>query len=860
MAGIVELSTAPSRIVKSFYWIYMKRILINATQSEELRVAIVDAPSQELLDILVERQSYKTKTGNIYMSKITTVEPSLDACFVNFGSERHGFLPFKEVAPNYLSLDASKTDHPPIKDVLKEGQKVMVQVEKEERGNKGAALTTFISLAGSYLVLMPNNPRAGGISRRVEGGDRSELREILSNLHVPEDMGVIIRTAGVGKALEDLQWDLTTLLKQWEAIQKATTIHTPPFLIHQESDVLIRVIRDYLREDVFEILVDNREILKRIKNYLEQIKPEFIPKVKLYDSSIPLFNRYQIEHQIEAAHEREVRLPSGGSIVIGHTEALVAIDVNSGQATKGKDIEQTALEINKEAARVIARQLRIRDIGGLIVIDFIDMPSVRHRRDVENELRNALKMDKARTQIGAISTRFGLLEMSRQRLRQSLGEATRLVCPRCDGWGSIRGVESLSLSIIRVIEEDAIRPGTAQIHVQVPIEVATFIINEKRGLIASIEGNHQVQIIIIPNPKLESPHYRVKRITENETSGSGKVEPSYRVIEKEELEIAYNTKKVSQETEEKPVVKNFLTEKSADNQNRSSNSEKTASASFIKKLLANLFGSSTAKEPIKKISLPNAKIPVSTKQHPEISTQKTLPSIPSQQRRSRSTATSEKPQKRNVTNNSQSTRPPRNARNPGNFKRSNFPPLTKTAKPTELPKPPDYLQSSLSDADLENYYQESTGFSNRKSPKKDANALPAHKTTNDSLLPTAEKSKLSGVTNPVSATAAISVSVQQTNITESATTTSIAAHSTMEGAKIITQEKLWIPHKVVSATPSQTQIPQPTKETDQKSSKPFPTDNKKSVQMSKHPRHEKNNDTLKAQIKPQGQIDEEKEK
>lgn len=562
----------------------MKRILINATQTEELRVAIVDVNTQQLLDLLVERQSYKTKTGNIYLGKITAIEPSLDAAFVNFGSERHGFLPFKEISPTYFNHDPNKSERASIKDTIREGQSVMVQVEKEERGNKGAALTTFISLAGSYLVLMPNNPRAGGISRRVEGEDRDELRDILGSLPIPEGMGLIVRTAGVGKAHGELQWDLNTLLKQWEAIQKATTERNPPFLIHQEGDVLIRAIRDHLRQDVAEILVDDSSVFERIKTHLDQIRPDFVHCLKLYNSTIPIFSRYQIEHQIEAAHDREVRLPSGGSIVIGHTEALVAIDVNSGQATKGKDIEQTALEINKEAARIIACQLRLRDIGGLIVIDFIDMPSIRHRREVENELRNALKLDKARTQIGTISPRFGLLEMSRQRLRHSLGEATRIICPRCDGWGSIRSVESLALSILRMIEEDAIRPGTTSIQAQLPVDLATFVMNEKRDLIATIEKNQNIQIVIIPNPRLEAPHYRIKRITEGEAAGSGKMSPSYRLMDTSEPEAAY--KKSSTATrEETPAVQSIFT-----NAHSHSTTLKKPTTSIVKRLLSSLFG------------------------------------------------------------------------------------------------------------------------------------------------------------------------------------------------------------------------------------------------------------------------------
>lgn len=561
----------------------MKRMLINATQTEELRVAIVEVQSQNLLDLIVERQSYKSKTGNIYLAKLSSIEPSLDATFANFGSERHGFLPLKEIAREYFATnDAKKIERMNIRELVKEGQTVMVQVEKEERGNKGAALTTFISLAGSYLVLMPNNPRAGGISRRVEGEDRDELRELLSALKLPEDMGLIVRTAGVGKSQEELQWDLNALLKQWDAIKKAAEERSPPFLIHQESDIVIRTMRDYLRQDVLEILVDDVVLYERIKNYLEQIRPDFLHCLKLYNDNIPLFNRYQIEHQIESAHQREVRLPSGGSIVIDHTEALVAVDVNSAKATKGGDIEETALRTNLEAAEKIAWQLRLRDLGGLVVIDFIDMSSVRHRREVETHLRNALKLDKARTQIGSISQRFGLLEMSRQRLRPSLGEATQVVCPRCSGWGTIRGVESLALAIIRMIEEDAVKPNTAQIQVQLPIDIATFVINEKREALATIEKQRHVQIVVIPNPHMESPRYRIKRLSEDDLTGSGKSRPSYHLMETHETEPA--TKKTYlTKAEEKPAVRSILPSEPAP-------STRKSSSGLIKRILSSLFG------------------------------------------------------------------------------------------------------------------------------------------------------------------------------------------------------------------------------------------------------------------------------
>lgn len=722
----------------------MKRILINATQTEELRVAIVDVATQGLLDLLVERQSYITKTGNIYMGTITAIEPSLDACFVNFGSERHGFLPFKEIVPHYYLNELNKPNRPAIKDALKNGQKIMVQVEKEERGNKGAALTTYISLAGSYLVLMPNNPRAGGISRRVEGTDRDELRDIMSNLPISDDMGLIVRTAGVGKAITELQWDLNTLLKQWEAIQKASTEHNPPFLIYQESDIVIRAVRDYLRDDVTEVLVDDTEIFERIKAHLEQVRPDFVDRLKLYSSGIPLFNRYQIEHQIEAAHDREVRLPSGGSIVIGHTEALVAIDVNSGQATKGKDIEQTALEINKEAARVIACQLRLRDIGGLIVIDFIDMPSLRHRREVENELRNALKLDKARTQVGTISSRFGLLEMSRQRLRHSLGEATRTVCSRCDGWGSIRSVESLALSILRMIEEDAIRPGTAQVQAQLPVDLATFIINEKRDHITSIEKSQNVQILIIPNAKLESPHYRIRRVTETETRGGGgrTTGPSYRIAEVEETDTLY--RKASQfKPEEKPVVTSTFAEPLPVS-TQSANTK--TSPGIVKKLISALFGAG------EESSTPAAKAPTAARpsaladRNPRHTRPRDggrgapgqgrgraprgISGSPSQDRRTTTPAPiapasplASTSSSASIGHHQTSNAHPRRGerRGPiaqgGQQRRTPYPPapIHPVKADSPVPAQPTTIEPTLSDSDLEAYYQESTGFGNRKS-------------------------------------------------------------------------------------------------------------------------------------------------
>ncbi|BFU59269.1 ribonuclease E [Rodentibacter sp. JRC1] len=491
----------------------MKRMLINATQKEELRVALVDG--QRLFDLDIENPGHEQKKANIYKGKITRVEPSLEAAFVDYGAERHGFLPLKEIAREYFPADYVFQGRPNIRDILTEGQEVIVQVNKEERGNKGAALTTFVSLAGSYLVIMPNNPRAGGISRRIEGDERTELKEALSSLEVPEGVGLIVRTAGVGKSPEELQWDLKVLLHHWEAIKQASQSRPAPFLIHQESDVIVRAIRDYLRRDIGEILIDSPKIFEKAKAHIKLVRPDFINRVKLYQGEVPLFSHYQIESQIESAFQREVRLPSGGSIVIDVTEALTAIDINSARSTRGGDIEETALNTNLEAADEIARQLRLRDLGGLVVIDFIDMTPIRHQREVENRIRDAVRQDRARIQISRIS-RFGLLEMSRQRLSPSLGESSHHICPRCQGTGKVRDNESLSLSILRLIEEEALKENTKQVHTIVPVQIASYLLNEKRRAISSIEKRHNVDVIVAPNEAMETPHFSVFRLRDGE--------------------------------------------------------------------------------------------------------------------------------------------------------------------------------------------------------------------------------------------------------------------------------------------------------------------------------------------------------
>jgi ribonuclease E len=567
----------------------MKRMLINATQAEELRIALVDG--QYLYDLDIETPSREQKKANIYKGRITRVEPSLEAAFVDYGADRHGFLPLKEVSPTLFQTPADGNKRVEIRDALKEGQEIVVQVAKEERGTKGAALTTYISLAGRYLVLMPNNPRAGGISRRIEGEDRSELREALGEIEIPEGMGVIVRTAGIGRSAEEIQWDLDYLVWLWRAIEEGARKGPAPYLIYQESDIIIRAIRDYLRPDIGEILIDDEAIYNRARDFMQQIMPQNLSKIRLYREEIPLFTRFQIESQIEAAFQHELRLPSGGAIVIDHTEALVSIDINSSRATKGGDIEETALNTNLEAADEIARQLRLRDLGGLVVIDFIDMTPARNQREVENRLKEALKKDRARVQMGRIS-RFGLLEMSRQRLRASLGESSQHTCPRCNGLGKIRTIESLALSILRVIEEEAMKENTGQLIVQLPVNVATYLLNEKRALIGSIEKRQEVRIFLVANATLETPRYEIKRIRVDDMPAEAK--PSYEFAH--ELESAPEPLPLSQPKValETPLVRAVAPDRPpAPSADRLKPIEKTGAApsgGFIRQLWSSLFG------------------------------------------------------------------------------------------------------------------------------------------------------------------------------------------------------------------------------------------------------------------------------
>ena len=580
----------------------MKRMLINATQAEELRVALVDG--QQLYDLDIESPGHEQKKSNIYKGKITRVEASLEAAFVDYGAERHGFLPLKEIARTYFPAGYTFKGRPNIKDVIKEGQEVIIQIEKEERGNKGAALTTFISLAGSYLVLMPNNPRAGGISRRIEGDERTQLKEALSHLTLPAGMGLIVRTAGVGKSTEELEWDLNVLVNHWQAIDEAANAKKGPFLIHRESNVIVRSIRDYLRRDIGEIVIDNAKTFEQAKSHIQMVRPDYINRLKLYQGEIPLFTHYQVESQIESAFQREVSLPSGGSVVIDPTEALTSIDINSARATRGGDIEETAFNTNLEAAEEIARQLRLRDLGGLVVIDFIDMTPARNQREVENRMRESVRQDRARIQLGRIS-RFGLMEMSRQRIRPSLGESASRVCPRCHGQGTIRDNESLALAILRLIEEEALKENTAQIQATVPVAVAAYLLNEKRNAVANLEKRHTCEVYIIPNANLLTPHFEIKRARKD-----GVEDTNYDALEKQHSVYVPNTIKEEHEKESEPALSGFSSPKNIPHQNKPVEQTETVNTTAqpsvsifagISKFFSSLFTSEEKVEPVKEV-------------------------------------------------------------------------------------------------------------------------------------------------------------------------------------------------------------------------------------------------------------------
>lgn len=563
----------------------MKRMLINASHTEEVRVAMVDG--QRLYDLDIENRTREQKKSNIYKGKVTRVEPSLEAAFIDYGMERHGFLPLKEISREYFKKGAGNGGKVRVQDALKEGQEVIVQVEKEERSNKGAALTTFISLAGRYLVLMPNNPRAGGISRRIEGEERADLREAMRGLDIPEGMGAIVRTAGIGRATEELQWDFNYLLQLWNTITDESKKARAPHFLFQESNVIVRAIRDYLRQDVGEVIVDSEEAYNLAAAFIGTVMPDFTSKVKFYQDEIPLFNRYQIENQIETAFCREVSLPSGGSIVIDVTEAMISIDINSARATKGGDIEETAFNTNKEAAEEIARQLRLRDVGGLIVIDFIDMLNSRHQKEVENKMRVALEVDRARVQVGRIS-RFGLLEMSRQRLRPSLEETMSRTCPRCKGQGTIRGTRSLALSILRLVEEEAQKEFSREIRVIVPIPVATFLLNEKRKEILAIESRNNIQVTVLPNTEMQTPDFEVVRIRNQDADSS---DFSYKLaneLSKPEEEVISEAN--APQALAKPAVKTVIPSTPAPIIAQAQSIVPEKSQSFVKRLWATMFG------------------------------------------------------------------------------------------------------------------------------------------------------------------------------------------------------------------------------------------------------------------------------
>jgi ribonuclease E len=579
----------------------MKRILINATQAEEVRVALVDG--QYLYDLDIESAAREKRKGNIYKGTITRIEPSLEAAFVNYGGERHGFLPFKEISRSYFNEEARQASgRPNIREALKEGQEVIIQVEKEERGNKGAALTTFISLAGRYMVYMPNNPRAGGISRRIEGEERRDLRETMAELNIPEGGGVIIRTAGIDKSTEELQWDLDYLQQVWTSIETASAENAAPLLIYQESDIVVRALRDHLRNDVGEIIIDDPRAYQVAEKFMQRVMPHNLRRLKKYDDRTPLFTRFQIEGQIASAFNREVALPSGGALVIDHTEALVSIDINSARATGGEDIEATALATNLEAADEISRQLRLRDLGGLIVIDFIDMSANRNQRAVEERLREALKNDRARIQLGRIS-RFGLFEMSRQRLRPALEESSTIVCPRCSGQGTIRGTQSSALSILRLVQEEALKEGTGRIMVQTPISVGTFLLNEKRHALDEIEIACKVRVVVIPNPNMETPHYEIRRIRRADREEYEDATPSYELASNtNEEDVAEILTDITPPARPQAVVRDV--EPTSPAPVRAPKPQETpaetiaseAQPSFVRRLWGALFGESTPKQ------------------------------------------------------------------------------------------------------------------------------------------------------------------------------------------------------------------------------------------------------------------------
>ena len=647
----------------------VEKMLINATQPEEVRVALIK--NNRLYDLDIECPAEAKKKGNIYKATVTRREPSLDAVFVEYGSKRQGFLPLKEISPEYFNKTPAEDEKLPITTLIREGQELLIQVDKEERGTKGAALTTFITLAGCYLVLMPNSPHSGGISRRIEGEERDELKGILQGLNLSDDMGVIIRTAGVGKNPEELQADLDMLCNQWHAIKQAQKTELAPSLIHQEGDVITRSIRDNLRKSIDEIIIDDSATYVKAKQYIEQVKPEFLPHLKLYNNPTPLFTLYQLESQIETAHQRQVILPSGGSLVIDRTEALVSVDINSAKSTGGSDIETTAFNTNIEASDEIARQLRLRDLGGLVVIDFIDMSSSKHQRDVENRLKEALKMDRARIQVGRIS-RFGLLEMSRQRLRLSLGEATQENCPRCEGRGHVRSLQSHALAIVRLMEEEALKEKVTELQVQLPVEMATFIMNEKRSAITSIEKRHHVHVIIVANPYMQSPQYQITRIKDDGAIKNKK--PSYTLAQQPEIELVRSKPTVLAET---PVVKAYSGQSVL----------RPDEINVLKRLWRSLFGSSeTAKKT--RTTTPGGHKQTRTTSHKK----------PHQASGNRHRLSSDKRTAGNTASTTTRKQPARTQAQSGNVKSSTQTKSTQTRKPSGNTKQPQQKKQAVKQA------------------------------------------------------------------------------------------------------------------------------------------------------------------
>lgn len=781
----------------------MKRILINATQPEEIRVAMVDG--QYLYDLDIEHPFRAQKKANIYKGVITRVEPSLEAAFVNYGAERHGFLPFKEISKEYWKETKSKKGEkskgrPSISDVIKEGQEVLVQVDKEERGNKGAALTTQISLAGRYLVLMPNNPRAGGVSRRIEGDDRNKIREILDQLDLDDGMGAIVRTAGVGRELEELTWDMDYLKTLWNAIKDAYSQTKAPTLLYQESNVIIRTLRDYFRKDVGEIIIDNDRVYQQAHDFVNAVMPHNLSKLKNYTDTVPLFSRYQVEHQIESAFHREVTLPSGGAIVIDHTEALTSIDVNSARATKGRSIEETALNNNIEAADEVARQLRLRDLGGLVVIDFIDMQPNKNQRAVERQLRDALKVDRARVQIARIS-RFGLLEMSRQRLRPSLGESSQIVCPRCSGQGTIRGIESMALSILRLMEEEAMKEGTVEVVAETPVKVATFILNEKRQTLTEIQARHNLQMTVLPNPEMDTPHYEIIRRKESDVEELESAS-SYKQISKQEVQ-AEGTKETMPQNIETAVVGNVAPANPAPSPQALQESKNPG---VVTRIFSALFGSKKVEEVEEKPQ---------TRQRPANN-----PNRPNKNNKNRNN-NNRNNNNRSNNNNRRNAQNKNNNKNNPNAKQGTNPNQNKKQNPNQKPNPNQNKNSQNHNKQAQNKSQENEVNGNVKDDAQQKNTNKPTNNGNAKSKPRNNKTRRPRRDNKTENTQDQNKSALENNAAPNKETTNVAANT----QKPTTKEKLPKQEKVAAKDQEPLEIKIPASP---KSEKPVATSEAKS--------------------------------